>query len=164
MYLGRQLLIILILSALGGCSTELSSAIDTASKAQGHSNPIEMPSLSSLINDQPTEPGLDFEHPVSVIKVDLPSPDRTNPFAISDEYENEARDNNGPQKREIRIVGFIELDKPCVLLSIDGKSQLYTQGETLNNITVNDVTPPSARVTYDGISRSLSLFDHRSKQ
>lgn len=164
---GRLISISIILCSIAGCSSsdlssELSEAMDVASKARGNSSLGGLSTLASLHNDQ-TAIEDNIVTVASEKPLNMPSPGRTNPFEISSEYENDNREEVVNRKREIQVVGFIELDKPSVMLSIDGKSHVVKLGDTLEDITVNEISPPMARITYDGVSRNASLFDRRSK-
>lgn len=163
----RLITSVLTLSAIAGCSSDLSSdlsqALDAASNAQRGSGLGELSALSGFNSNKEVSQVSQLETLASEKPLNMPSPGRTNPFEIASEYENDNREEVVNRKREIQIVGFIELDQPSVMLSVDGKSHVVKSGEAFENITVNEVSPPSARITYDGVSRNISIFDRRSK-
>jgi hypothetical protein len=97
-----------------------------------------------------------------VTSENTPSPGRLNPFEIASTFESESdAPDRSHGKREIRVLGFIEVDKPMVILSIDGRSQSFSAGDTQDRITVTEVSPPRARITLDGVTWYASIFDPR---
>jgi hypothetical protein len=101
---------------------------------------------------------------VFVSSTDLPSPGRTNPFELSGEFHTDTGDFTNNSKREIFIVGFVEVDQKCVMLSVDGKTEVLGVGDTSAGITVLELAQPQARLSYDGVSWYASLLDRRGKQ
>ena len=97
-----------------------------------------------------------------VAKAEMPSPGRMNAFEMSGENHSEAPIQESRGKREVYVVGFVEVDEPSVMLSIDGRMQLLKTGDTLDRITVQEITPPKTRLSCDGVSWSASLFDRRA--
>ncbi len=95
-------------------------------------------------------------------KVAFPSPDRTNPFELSAAYQDDPTPDQPGRKREIRILGFAEVDEPRVILSIDGKTHVLKSGETEQRVTVMELHPPNARLSYDGVTWNASLFEKRT--
>ncbi len=49
------------------------------------------------------------------------------------------------------------------MLLIDGKPHSFKKGETHLRITVNEITPPRVRLTYDNVTWNASLFDRHEK-
>jgi hypothetical protein len=136
-----------------GCSSEMSDAIVEAARAQSHpSKPA-----SELVN-----PEVDHEDVKPVSLTTMPSPDRTNPFEMSGEFEETPIGDAPSKKREIRVLGFIELDAPAAMLSLDGRTQIFKVGETFDKITVQEIQPPRVRINYDGVTWQASIFDPRS--
>ncbi len=105
----------------------------------------------------PTAPGL------PVAKTDLPSPGRINAFEIDGEFRSEttAAESAGG-KREVYIIGFVEVDEPSVMLAIDGRTQVLKKGDTYERITVEEIVPPRAKLNCDGVSWIASIYDRRS--
>ena len=97
-----------------------------------------------------------------VSKAEIPSPGRINAFELSGEYHTETTIQDSKVKREIFIAGFVEVDKPSVMLSIDGRTQTLLVGETFERITILEIAPPRARLSCDGVSWNASIFDRRS--
>lgn len=138
-----------------GCSSEMSDAIVQAARA--HSQPAK--SAADLGNQESDPELLEGKRPVSLVA--MPSPDRTNPFEMSGEIEETSSGDTSSKKREIRVLGFIELDAPSVMLSLDGRTQIFKVGETFDKVTVQEIQPPRARISYDGVSWQASIFDRR---
>ncbi len=78
---------------------------------------------------------------------------------MSGEFLSEVPTDAPERKREIRVLGFIELDIPKVMLSIDGRSQVFSAGETIDRITVTEIQQPRVKIHHDGVSWNASLFD-----
>ena len=139
-----------------GCSSEMSEAI--VQEARAHTQPA----ISNIESD--IEAGIvdssEIEHPVRFVA--MPSPDRTNPFELSGEYQEVSIGEPSGRKREIRVLGFVELDAPAVMLSVDGRTQIFKAGETFDKITVLEIQPPRAKISYDGVTWQASIFDRRS--
>lgn len=138
-----------------GCSREMSEAIlETARNRSSSARPIDMP-----------EVGVDDEFlrmdskPVSLNV--MPSPERTNPFEMSAEFLSDSPNETAGRKREIRVLGFIELEVPSVMISLDGRTQVFKAGETFDKVTVHEIMPPRARLSYDGVTWNASIFDRR---
>jgi hypothetical protein len=134
-----------------GCSSEMSDAIVEAARAQ---SPKPGAELASRDHD------LEGTKPVSLFT--MPSPDRKNPFELSGELEEAPAGDATSKKREIRVLGFIELDVPAAMLSLDGRTQIFKVGETFDKITVHEIQPPRVRISYDGVTWQASIFDARS--
>lgn len=147
-------LICVCLLSLSGCSRDVRDSIVEA--ASRHRQGI--PRLDEALDDVPTS----RVEKQLVTSESLPSPGRLNPFEIASNYES---DSSTPElsnkKREIRVLGFVELDKPMAILSIDGQSQSFAAGDTHDRISVIEVAPPRARITLDGVTWYASIFDPR---
>jgi hypothetical protein len=154
-----------LLLGCAGCSSDLADSIVTASRSA--EIPQQLQGLGPQSNRDPSWPEESGQanrgELIATTASDLPSPDRTNPFEVSGDVETDLRDDGVARKREIRIVGFVELDDPTVMLSVDGKTQVFRSGETIDRITVTDIAPPNARINYDGVNWNASLYDRRSK-
>ncbi len=146
----------LLLSA--GCSREMSDAIVQAARSQSQTSPFgkATDSISEEIESE--------NRTQLAIVAAMPSPNRTNPFELSGEFQEDLVLEGTSRKREIRVIGFIELDNPAVMLSLDGRSQVFKTGETFDKITVLEIKPPRARISYDGVTWNASIFDRRSSQ
>lgn len=143
---------------LAGCSSEMSDAIVQAARSQTQ----PMPSSKAI---DPISEEIESENRAKLVSVAaMPSPNRTNPFELSGEFQEDVAIEGTGRKREIRVVGFIELDNPAVMLSLDGRSQIFKAGETIDKITVLEIQPPRARISYDGVTWNASIFDRRSSQ
>ncbi|MDZ4850296.1 MAG: hypothetical protein SGI77_13510 [Pirellulaceae bacterium] len=144
---------------IAGCSAEMSEAIVQAARNQSQ-GAIASPRAPKLL-DADSESDL-VAPPKLASVVKLPSPDRTNPFELSGEYQESSTVDVSERKREIRILGFIELEAPSVMLSLDGRTQVFKSGDTFDKVTVHEIEPPRARITYDGVTWYASLFDRRA--
>lgn len=146
----------LLLSA--GCSSEMSDAIVQATRSQSQSSAFGKAT-------DPISEEIESESRTQLVSaIAMPSPNRTNPFELSGEFQEDLVLEGTGRKREIRVVGFIELDIPAVMLSLDGRSQVFKTGETFDKITVLEIQPPRARISYDGVTWNASIFDRRSSQ
>jgi hypothetical protein len=143
-----------LLLPLSGCSADIQDSIVEA--AQRHRQ--AMPRLDEALDETPTAR---IEKRLASSAV-VPSPGRSNPFEIAGTYDSDSGPSEQTlKKKEIRILGFVELEKPMAILSIDGQSQTFATGDTHDRITVTEVSPPRARITLDGVSWYASLFDPR---
>ena len=97
-----------------------------------------------------------------IAKTEMPSPGRVNAFELSDDFQSETPVQESAGKREIYVLGFVEVDDPSVMLSIDGRTQVLKAGDTIDRITVQEIVPPRARLSSDGVSWNASIFDRRS--
>lgn len=97
-----------------------------------------------------------------IAKTEMPSPGRVNAFELSDDFHSETPVQETAGKREIYVLGFVEVDNPSVMLSIDGRTQVLKAGDTIDHITVQEIVPPRARLSSDGVSWNASIFDRRS--
>ena len=141
-----------------GCSSEMSDAIVRAARSQSQSSHVGKAT-------DPISEEIESESRTKLASVAaMPSPNRTNPFELSGEFQEDLIVEGTGRKREIRVIGFIELDKPAVMLSLDGRSQVFKAGETFDKITVLEIQPPRARISYDGVTWNASIFDRRSGQ
>lgn len=57
-----------------------------------------------------------------IAKTEMPSPGRVNAFELSDDFHSETPVQETAGKREIYVLGFVEVDDPSVMLIIDGVS------------------------------------------
>jgi hypothetical protein len=146
-----------------GCSIDTRELLEQ-SQASGSSTASKAESgLFDLGSDLSGETP-DSAMEVFVSSTDLPSPGRTNPFELSGEFHTDTGDLTNNSKREIFIVGFVEVDRKCVMLSVDGRTEVLGVGDTLAGITVLELAQPQARLSYDGVSWYASLLDRRGKQ
>ena len=141
-----------------GCSSEMSDAIVQAARSQSQAS-----TLGKTMD--PISEDIENESRTKLVNVAaMPSPNRTNPFELSGEFQEDVVVEGTGRKREIRVIGFIELDTPAVMLSLDGRSQIFKANETIDKITVLEIQPPRARISYDGVTWNASIFDRRGSQ
>ena len=95
-------------------------------------------------------------------KSEMPSPGRLNAFELSSELRVETPSQETAGKREIYVIGFVEVDIPSVMLAIDGRTQVLKAGDTFERITVQEIAPPRARLSCDGVTWNASILDRRS--
>ena len=107
--------------------------------------------------------GLELNGSKLIAKTDMPSPGRTNAFELSNDSQPDSAIQESSGKKEIYVIGFVEVDNPSVMLAIDGRTQVLKAGETFERITVLEIAPPRVRLSSDGVSWNASIFDRRSK-
>jgi hypothetical protein len=143
-----------------GCSGALESGLALSSKAAMHASPTSGFPDSDDAERERLPQGRELVAVQAPLPRDMPSPGRTNPFEFLGDSEASAHSESGNRKKEIRVWGFVHLDRPGVLLSVDGKSSVYFTGETVGQITVLEVSPPTVRLQHNGLSWQESLFRH----
>jgi hypothetical protein len=151
-----HMLSVISIALLGitGCSSDVKDSIIEASQLHRQAS-LKLDSMEDNLSASSKS-----AHPVSTEIA--PSPGRLNPFEMASTFENESDSlDRGNAKREIRVLGFVEVDKPMVILSIDGRSQSFCVNDTHDRITVTEVSPPRARITLDGVTWYASIFDPR---
>ena len=89
----------------------------------------------------------------------FPSPDRENPFEWDDNFSGGNAESKLENKRDIKIVGFVKTDVQRVMISLNKQVYTMTVGETLNRVSVTEIDVPRAKLSYDGIEWTASLFD-----
>jgi hypothetical protein len=95
---------------------------------------------------------------------DLPSPGRINAFELAGEFLTEKSDSTlTDKKREVFVLGFVEVDHLSVMLSVDGKTEILKTGDNSSGISVLEISPPQVRLSLDGVSWYASLFDRRKQ-
>lgn len=97
-----------------------------------------------------------------IAKTEMPSPGRINAFELAGEFQADIPSQESGGKREIYVIGFVEVDVPSVMLAIDGRTQVLKAGDTFERITVQEINPPRARLSCDGVSWHASILDRRS--
>ena len=143
-----------------GCSNEFGSGLGL----EQSSAPITELIPKVIEDAQSTEENDNEEVPAGklVVKSELPSPGRTNAFELSGEFQTETVAQETGGKREIYIIGFVEVDTPRVMLSIDGRTETLKVNDTIDRITVLEIAPPRAKLSFDGVSWNASIFDKRN--
>lgn len=146
----------------GGCSVQTDAGLESIQhRASSFSDTSVGVTPETQMLDQ--DNGLELSGGKLISKTDMPSPGRTNAFELSDDYQPETAVQESFGKREIYVVGFVEVDNPSVMLTIDGRMQVLKAGETFEKLTVLEIAPPRARLSSDGVSWNASIFDRRSK-
>ena len=156
----KSQLVILGLASCAGCADALpemtvpGSVVKTAVDASDEPMPEVDP--GTLIAKTPAATSV-------ATSASMPSPGRTNPFELSSDFQEQAQSDVSGGKRDIRVAGFVDAGEPVVMLLIDGKSHSFKKGETHLRITVNEISPPRVRLTYDNVTWNASLFDRHEK-
>jgi hypothetical protein len=100
-----------------------------------------------------------------VSQTDLPSPGRTNPFELSGGFQTEHSTELGSSDhKEIVVVGFVQVDRPAVMLSINGKTETLFEGASVRGMLVQEIKPPQVKLSLDGVSWYASLLDRRTQK
>jgi hypothetical protein len=136
-----------------GCGADFQASILEAARQQS------LVSHSALPNQE--LPEAEFDPPPA--NVNLPSPGRTNPFEMAGGFETNdvATDGGTEKKKEVRVLGFVELDQPTVMLAVDGQTELMRAGEVRDGIEILEIQTPQVKIKRDGVSWYASLFDPR---
>ena len=159
--LGATLTCSIGIGICSGCSVKTDPSLEPMGLGM---SPITDALTKATPDTQASEPEADLKLSAGklIAKNDLPSPGRLNAFELTGEFHAETTSQDTGVKREIFIIGFVEVDKPSVMLSIDGRTQTLLAGETFERITVLEIAPPRARISCDGVSWNASIFDRRS--
>ena len=93
-----------------------------------------------------------------------PHPERLDPFRLPGEGGGMDGLAGGAKKREMHLVGFIDVRCMRALVSVGGKVRSVRQGESVGGMTVVAIAPP--RVTFLHGDRKLtkSVFDKRKSE
>ncbi len=91
----------------------------------------------------------------------LPSPNRTDPFEWDERFNKEAGSEERTGAHAVKILGFIETDKPRVMLSVDGQVETLAEGESLKKVEVVEIKVPRVRLSIDELTWTASIFDER---
>ncbi len=148
------------LCLLCGCSTDFNSGLGL----EQSSAPITELIPKVVADAQVPEESDSADVPAGklIAKSELPSPGRTNAFELSGEFQTESVTQETGAKREVHIIGFVEVDTPRVMLSIDGRTETLKVNDTIDRITVLEIAPPRAKLSSDGVSWNASIFDKRN--
>ena len=89
----------------------------------------------------------------------LPSPGRGDPFRYPEGFQSVQSEGGRTERGDVKLLGFIETDRPRVLISIDGQRGTLAAGESIGRVTVESISIPYVRLSLEGISWNASLFD-----
>jgi hypothetical protein len=157
---------ICLLSWLTGCSADTSQIQEMVRQATPMHAPEGVPTSGELDGEFSVDSNNAKESKLRqfVSLVDLPSPGRINAFELAGEFLTEKSDSTvTDKKREIFVLGFVEVDHMSVMLSVDGKTEILKIGDTNSGISVLEISPPQVRLSMDGVSWYASLFDRRKQ-
>lgn len=88
-----------------------------------------------------------------------PSPGRNDPFRYPDDFQTTQPSGERTGRGEVKLLGFVQTDRPKVLLTIEGQSGTLAVGESLGRVTVESISIPNVRLSLDGVTWNASLFD-----
>jgi hypothetical protein len=157
---------ICLLSWLTGCSVDTEQIQEMVRQTTPIHAPDGAPTSGELDGDFRVESSNEKESKLHqfVSLVDLPSPGRINAFELAGEFLTEKSDSTvTDKKREIFVLGFVEVDHMSVMLSVDGKTEILKTGDINSGIRVLEISPPQVRLSMDGVSWYASLFDRRKQ-
>lgn len=79
-----------------------------------------------------------------------PYPHRTNPFLAPAQGE-------GGQAESVHLKGFVYVDQPKAILSIDGKTSIVVEQQELRGLKVISINPPLVTLQQGELRRQLAL-------
>ncbi len=97
-----------------------------------------------VVMEQPQQPVAE-----SVAKP-LPFPHRTNPFLSPVKGE-------GGSAESVQLKGFVYVDHPKAILSIDGKTSIVIEDQELRGLKIISITPPLVTLQQGDLRRQLAL-------
>ncbi len=150
----------LLLGTIAGCGGSSSDFVSISNSLGGNGIGALPQTALSEAEDDSTDPNPKAK---VVNKSAMPSPERTNPFELSGAFREEESGEMPGRKKEIRVLGFVEVDEPMVMLSIDGRTHTMKAGQSDQRVTVLEVHQPNVRLSYDGVTWNASLFDQRKE-
>jgi hypothetical protein len=155
--------LLLGLAAAGNCFGCSADSNESLVNMQTHVGALSGALESSSVVDVEAESGnAAVMGGILISKSDMPSPGRSNAFELLGEFHADASHQESGGKREVYVLGFVEVDEPSVMLSIDGRTEVLKNGDTFERITVQEIVPPRAKLFCDGVSWSASIFDRRN--
>ncbi|MCR9201780.1 MAG: hypothetical protein NXI04_24300 [Planctomycetaceae bacterium] len=84
-------------------------------------------------------------------ELDLPNPDRVNPFQESGSV--------APASSGLRplLKGFVEREQPQVVLTLGGRIAVVGEGDSFEDVTILEIRPPQVVYRQRGVEHRLSL-------
>ncbi len=153
-----------VLFAIGNCIGCSLDSNETLEALQRNATPFSgaLAKATTELPESESPDGLGGSLSTQVAKTEMPSPGRLNAFELSGVFHAETLSQETGGKREIFVIGFVEVDVPSVMLAIDGRTQVLKAGDTFERITVHEIVPPRARLSCDGVTWNASIFDRRN--
>ncbi|QDS91323.1 hypothetical protein FF011L_00520 [Roseimaritima multifibrata] len=136
---------VLALGSVGGCGH---SASDLIPLALEHAPPSVRETYATK-GSVPVDP--------SMVTIDYPFPERENPFLFPS--ETVVIQPVTAKMTDIRVLGFVKVDRPRVLLQVKNVSRTLAVGETTQGIEVVSIDPPSVKLRQGNLTWNASLFD-----
>lgn len=118
------------------------------------------PPETALLISADVEPAFEptqVDRPADFAEVSLPSPDRVNPFLKAAASTVDSTDLN--DRRNVRVLGFVDGPTPRVMLSVNGKIRSYAAGESDGGLKVVSLEMPTVKLMINKVEWELSLFD-----
>lgn len=133
----RAMVTIAFPAALIGCGSN-----DRTAAPIVRNEPVPLPELPPLPVEVSTS---EAAPPEPIVEVDYtpPFPDRVNPFSPGKESRVASRSDDVEALESVELKGFVSLDKPWVVLSIEGITMPMAAGQSKYGVQVVSVTPPS---------------------
>lgn len=140
---GLEAIVVLYAALATGCSTE-------------YSPPVQIRSTTA------DSPGVeaDVSAPHELELLDLPYPNRTDPFNYST-YETSAvvdvttSDDTEPARPQLR--GYVDVDDVAAIFLFDGVLHLLGPGDSLGEMTIVSISPPNVEIQIHGAKSILTL-------
>jgi hypothetical protein len=93
-----------------------------------------------------------------------PYPDRINPFSFAGQAapETQFESTSSPLIDggvDVQVLGFANVDQPCVLLRIRGNTHSLSVGGQVNDVQVIAIRPPAADLRIGTTARTVTMFD-----
>lgn len=132
-----------------GCGTSDSSLLPSITQ-QAQSNPL-------LAAATATPAGSTETSTASTGPIEFPYAERSNPFATEELPEPEIAPRTAV--RDVKVLGFVRVDEPRVLLRIGDQAQTLAVGEAFLGIEVTTIEPPIVRLRQGNLQWNASLFE-----
>lgn len=106
---------------------------------------------------EPTFEPAEIDRATDFAEDSLPSPDRVNPFLRAAASTVDSTDLH--DRRNVRVLGFVDGETPRVMLSVNGKIRSYAEGESDGGLKVVSLEMPKVQLLINKVECELSLFD-----
>lgn len=97
------------------------------------------------------------------VDYDTPFPHRVNPFELPEEPVVVAGKQDDKAHPDVTVLGFANVDRPKVLVEINGMVATLAVGDRLEQVAVTSIEPPSVSFEFRRVSWTVSIFDEPAK-
>ncbi len=167
----RVILVSSICAGLVGCSLEedtLQQALDKAQRVTAQQKTLFTSIKTDSSSPHLQQDGvlgemLEVESEVAPTVVEVPYPDRTNPFEFGAGVDFDAPQSRQNETLQIKLYGFIGDESPKAILNVDGRTKTLGAGEKWGVLEVMDIRPPMVRIKTNGVVRIWSILGNQQQ-